>query len=75
MERDIQENFFSRHDFDTIPFYFPPFDDEPICVRWESIIQQVFNTLNLRGVYMLACFRIGHSEDIKLLTSQRVVKL
>ena len=75
--RDIEIKYVLRamiHDFGKIPFFFPPIDREPICVRWESIVQQVF-TLDLRGAYMLSCFRIGYSEDIKLLTSRRVVKL
>lgn len=55
----------ASENFDRIPFHFSPFDHDPISVKWDSVIQQVFNTLNLRGVYMLACFRIGYSDNIK----------
>ena len=49
-------------DFDRLPSYFPPFEQDRIAIAWERVLREVF-TLNLQGIYMFACFRIGYSDD------------
>lgn len=38
--------------------------NDPIAITRDRVLPEVF-ALNLRGVYMLACFRIGYSDSIE----------
>ncbi|KAL5365309.1 hypothetical protein BJX96DRAFT_179722 [Aspergillus floccosus] len=44
---------------------FPVLKSDTISTKWATVREQILSSIDLRDVFMVGCYRVGQSEDVK----------